>query len=191
MWTMVNALQLTISFTLLNILMPSNVYLAIINLSDLASFNVFPTNAIFTYVFNFQAQTIPGTGFQHMSYENGRLIYFVGSLYLILIILGLYYLVFGIAYSLRHRYRFMNRLQLKLAKSLFWNPILLYCLESQLDFSIGIMLSYSLYSFDTWSNIFDMIFTILSTPVFAAITPFCFIFLQKNYKNINTEWFKR
>ena len=51
MWSMMNALQITISFNELELQMPGNVNMVMGYASDLASFNVFPTNAILGYLF--------------------------------------------------------------------------------------------------------------------------------------------
>ena len=51
MWSMVNALQITISFNEMELQMPGNVNMVMGYASDLASFNVFPTKAILGYLF--------------------------------------------------------------------------------------------------------------------------------------------
>ena len=43
MWSMVNAMQITISFNQMELPMPGNVNVVVGYASDLASFNVFPT----------------------------------------------------------------------------------------------------------------------------------------------------
>jgi hypothetical protein len=51
MWSMINALQITISFNEMELQMPGNVNMVMGYASDLASFNVFPTKAILGYLF--------------------------------------------------------------------------------------------------------------------------------------------
>jgi hypothetical protein len=43
MWSMINAMQITISFNEMDLQMPGNVNMVMGYASDLASFNVFPT----------------------------------------------------------------------------------------------------------------------------------------------------
>jgi hypothetical protein len=63
MWSMVNALQITTSFQELNLPMPGNVSMVMIYIINLASFNVFPTDKILNYLFQFSETEHPGVGF--------------------------------------------------------------------------------------------------------------------------------
>ncbi len=63
MWSMVNAMQITISFNEMELQIPGNINLAMGYASDLASFNVFPTDAIMDYLFKFSETDLPGVGF--------------------------------------------------------------------------------------------------------------------------------
>ncbi len=63
MWSMVNAMQITISFNEMELQIPGNINIAMGYASDLASFNVFPTNAIMDYLFKFSETDLPGIGF--------------------------------------------------------------------------------------------------------------------------------
>jgi hypothetical protein len=51
MWSMMNALQITISFNEMELQIPGNINMVMSYASDLASFNVFPTKAITGYLF--------------------------------------------------------------------------------------------------------------------------------------------
>ena len=51
MWSMVNAMQITISFNEMELQMPGNVNMVMGYASDLASFNIFPTYDIMGYLF--------------------------------------------------------------------------------------------------------------------------------------------
>ncbi len=63
MWSMVNAMQITISFNEMELQMPGNINMAMGYASDLASFNVFPTKVIIDYLFKFSETDLPGVGF--------------------------------------------------------------------------------------------------------------------------------
>ncbi len=51
-----------------------------------------------------------------------------------------------------------------------------------LDISIGMMISLEQLEWNTWSDVFDSVFTIISVPAMAALPLFLFIFLKKNFK---------
>jgi hypothetical protein len=79
MWSMVNAMQITISFNEMELQMPGNINLAMGYASDLASFNVFQTKAIMDNLFKLSETGLPGVGFESLGTTNKSLILYLGS----------------------------------------------------------------------------------------------------------------
>ena len=93
---MVNAMQIMISFNEIELQMPGNINMAMGYASDLASFNVFPTNAIMDYLFKFSETDLPGVGFESLGTTNKSLVLYLGSEYLLMHLMLLSYLFYGL-----------------------------------------------------------------------------------------------
>ena len=108
MWSMVNSQQIILSFMLLNLPMPGNVILVMTNFANIAGFNVFPTDAIMNFLFNFTPTDSPGVGFESMGDDNKSLVLYLGMSFLIMLFIGLQYLVYAFSYWCRHYDRLLN-----------------------------------------------------------------------------------
>jgi hypothetical protein len=88
MWSMVNAQQIILSYQLLNLPMPANVILVMTNLANICNFDIFPTERILVFFFNFTQTDSPGVGFSAMGNDNKSLILYQGSAFLVMILIS-------------------------------------------------------------------------------------------------------
>lgn len=63
LYTMVNALQMTIATCRLNVAVPSNTLLVTQKVNDIASFNLLPSDQILNYFFKWSSTIMPNVGF--------------------------------------------------------------------------------------------------------------------------------
>jgi hypothetical protein len=103
--------MVVISFQEQNLPMPGNVNLVIGSLSDLASFNVLPTDTILRYCFNFTDTELPGVGFESLGVTNKRLIFYLGQTFLIMVMSLILYLLYGLVLLLMKRFAALTWLE--------------------------------------------------------------------------------
>ena len=137
MWSMVNAQQIIMTYQLLNLQMPGNVIMVMTNLADICDFNVFPTDAIMSFLFKFTPTDPPGVGFETMGTDNKSLTLYLGSSFLIMILIGLHYLLYSLVFGLRHTSKLLKWVEYKLRPGLFFGTIYLFLVETYLDWAIG------------------------------------------------------
>jgi hypothetical protein len=135
--------------------MPGNVMLVITNLAAICDFNVFPTDVIMAFLFNFTPTDSPGVGFVSMGNDNKSLTLYLGSAFLIMILIGLQYLLYSLAYGCRHYDRLLGWIEQKLRPGLFYGVIYLFLIETYLDWAIGSALRLEEPKFQTPSDCFD------------------------------------
>ena len=123
---MVNAVQIIMSYQLLNLQKPGNVILVSTQLSDISSFTLFPVDDFFAWLFNFSPTDPPGVGFECMGVENASVTLYQGMSFLIMILIGLQYLVYGLAYGCRVSDRIMSKIEQKLRPGLCFGLLYLF-----------------------------------------------------------------
>ncbi len=76
--------------------------IVITKLSDISSFKeVLPTDDIFERIFDFTLTDSPGVGFECMGVENASVTLYLGITFIIMILIGLLYLAYSLAYMCR------------------------------------------------------------------------------------------
>ena len=70
-------------------------------LADISSFTLFPVDDFFAWLFDFTPTDSPGVGFESMGVDDASVTLYQGMTFLIMILLGLQYLVYGLAYGCR------------------------------------------------------------------------------------------
>ncbi len=129
-------------------------------------------------IFNFTATDIEDVGLVAMGVDSARLTMYMGSVFIYMVLLLVQVVIYGFAYSLRKKAKVFDRIQNKIKESYFWSGIIRIGLESYLDMSIGIYLSFYQISYVTGSDKFDIAFTcicaliVVGLPV-AIIAIFC------------------
>jgi hypothetical protein len=106
--------------------MPGNVIMIMTNVANLADFNVFPTDAILSFVFQFTPTVSPGVGFAAMGNDNASITLFLGPAFLIMILIGLQYLLYSLVYGCRNYDSFLNKIEQKLRPGLIFAAFYLF-----------------------------------------------------------------
>ncbi len=106
--------------------MPGNVILLITKLSDISSFTLFPVDDFFAWLFDFTPTDSPGVGFECMGVDNASVTLYQGMTFLIMILIGLQYLVYGLAYGCRVYDRIMSKIEQKLRPGLCFGLFYLF-----------------------------------------------------------------
>ena len=125
------------TYQLLNLKMPGNVVVVMTNLANICNFNVFPTDQIMSFLFNFTPTDPPGVGFEAMGNDSKSLTLYLGSSFLIMILFVLQYLFYSIVYGLRSYHRFLKWIEQKLRPGLIFGTLYLFLIETYLDWAIG------------------------------------------------------
>ena len=125
------------TYQLLNLKMPGNVVVVMTNLANICNFNVFPTDQIMSFLFNFTPTDPPGVGFEAMGNDSKSLTLYLGSSFLIMILIVLQYLFYSLLYGLRSYHRLFNWIEQKLRPGLIFGTLYLFLIESYLDWAIG------------------------------------------------------
>ena len=189
MWMIINSLQVVLAMQYLQINKPANVNLIMNEVDDIASFNVFPTKTILDYFFTFTTTELPGIGFEAMGVNSKRLILFLGSIFLWIVLIFAQCAVLLFAYALRRTLKFFNRLSLMFQRQLIWTGLILTIIESHLDICVGILLSFEETHVVTNSDIFDLSLTIFFTPIVLGLPVFSFFHLSKHKNAMHEKWF--
>jgi hypothetical protein len=121
----------------LNLVMPDNAILVITNFAQISGFNMLPKDDFMELIFNFTPTDSPGVGFEVMGTENCHLTLFLGCGFFILILAGLQYLLYGLAYGCRKFDKLMNKIEQKLKPGVVWATIYVLLVEIYLSFAIG------------------------------------------------------
>jgi hypothetical protein len=190
MWSMVNSLQIILSYQLLEVQMPGNVIMVLTNLASVASFDVFPTDDIMSFLFNFTPTTAPGVGFAAMGNENKSLTLYLGSAFLIMILIGLQYLLYSLAYACRLYDKLLSKIEQKLKPGLIYGTIYLFLVETYLDWAIGSALRLEEPKFETPSDYFDFGLACVGILITLVLPCYCFFFLKRNVNLLDDEDFK-
>jgi hypothetical protein len=167
---------------LLNVAMPANVFLVMTNLSSVSSGDIFPTDIIMPEIFTFSPTDITDAGFVAMGVDSARLTLYLGSVFIYMVILVVQVIVYGFAYALRNHSTVLNRIQNKIKDTFFWRGIIRMGLESYLDMCIGIYCSFKMLSFETGSDIFDIVLTCLCTLIVVGLPIAIILVLRKHSK---------
>ena len=88
--------------------------------SDISSFTLFPVDDFFAWLFDFTPTDPPGVGFECMGVDNASVTLYQGMTFLIMILIGLQYLVYGLAYGCRLYDGIMSKIEQRLRPSLFF-----------------------------------------------------------------------
>jgi hypothetical protein len=186
---MVNAQQITLSFSFLDLKMPGNVLIVITNLAAICDFNVFPTDTIMAFIFNFTPTNSPGVGFASMGNDNKILTLFLGPAFLIMILIGLKYLLYGIAYGCRNYDILFNWIEQKLSPGIF---VVFYrfLIETYLDWATGSALRLEEPKFRTPSDFFDFGLACVGILMTLILPCYCFFFLKRNVNYLDEKEFK-
>ena len=165
--------------------MPGNVILVMKNLSNLADFNVFPTDAIMSFLFKFTPTDPPGVGFSAMGNENASLTLYLGSSFLIMILIGLQYLLYGLAYGCRLYDNLLKKIEQKLRPGLILGTFYLFLIETYLDWAIGSALRMEQPKFVTPSDYFDFGLACAGILITVVFPIYCLIFLKRHVNQLD------
>jgi hypothetical protein len=187
MWSMVNSMQIILTYEILNLPMPGNVIMVMNNLADLCSFNVFPTDDIMDFLFNFTPTDPPGVGFEAMGNDSKSLTLYLGMAFLIMILIGLQYLLYGLSYGCRNYDSLLNKIEHKLRPGLVFGTIYLFLIETYLDWAIGSALRLEEPKFETPSDYFDFGLACVGILITFVFPCYCFFFLRCNVNQLDKE----
>ena len=105
----------------MNLQTPGNAIIVMTELSDISSFkDVIPTDDIFEAIFDFTPTDPPGVGFECMGVENASVTLYLGITFIIMILIGLLYLVYSLAYASRLYNRVMSMIEQKLKPGIYF-----------------------------------------------------------------------
>ncbi len=111
----------------MNLQNPGNVNIVMTKLSDISSFkDVLPTDAILEGIFDFTPTDAPGMGFECMGVDNASLTMYQGIKFIIMILIGLLYLAYSLAYTCRLYDRLMSKIEQKLKPGLCFGLFYLF-----------------------------------------------------------------
>lgn len=163
-----------VHLTLNDIEIPGNVAYFYGYLMQVASFNVFPTDELFDWLFNFKPSEPVTARFEALGYEtkyfvkNMGVVFLVGVIFVILLAL----IPCLKAMNLIHKFSATDKVESWLYKTLCWNLILRFLIESYILIAISSFINVTEMSFgdiggrvSSISTIFGMIITFL-LPIF-------------------------
>ena len=155
-------------------------------LSDIASFKeVLPTDDILEGLFDFTPTDSPGLGFECMGVENASVTLYLGIAFIIMILIGLLYFFYSLAYMCRHYDRLLNKIEKKLKLGLCFGLFYLYLQESYLDLTIGSALRLKQPKFDTPRDYFDFGLACAGILITLVFPCYCFFFLRNNVDKLD------
>ena len=136
-------------------------------------------------IFDFTLTDSPGVGFECMGVENASVTLYLGITFFILILIGLLYLAYSLAYMCRLYDRLMSKIENKLKLGLCFGLFYLYLQESYLEFAIGSALRIEQPKFDTPSDYFDFGLACAGILITLVFPCYCFFFLRKNVDKLD------
>jgi hypothetical protein len=95
-------------------------------LSDISSFTLFPVYDLFAWLFYFTPTDSPGVGFECMGVVDASVTLYLGMTFLIMILIGLQYLVYGLAYGCRRYDGIMSKIEQKMRPGLYFGLFYLF-----------------------------------------------------------------
>ncbi len=170
----------------MNLQSPGNVIIVISKLSDISSFKeVLPTDDILEGLFDFTPTDSPGVGFECMGVEDTSVTLYLGITFIIMILIGLLYLAYSLAYTCRLYDRILSKIEQKLKPGLYFGVFYVLLQESYLDWAVGSALRLEQPKFDTPSDYFDFGLACAGILVTLVFPCYCFFFLKKNVKKLD------
>ena len=95
-------------------------------LSNISSFTLFPVDDFLAWLFYFTPTDPPGVGFSSMGVDNASVTLYQGMTFLIMILIGLQYLVYGLAYGCRLYDGIMSKIEQKMRPGLCFGLFYLF-----------------------------------------------------------------
>ena len=160
--------------------MPANMIFVMTNLANICNFDIFPTDRIMAFLFNFTLTDSPGVGFSTMGNDNKSLTLYQGSAFLIMILIGLQYLFYSLVYTCRNYDKLLNWIEQKLRPGLFYGVLYVFLIQTYLNWAIGSALRLEQPKFVTPSDYFDFGLACAGVLITLVFPLYCFFFLKKN-----------
>ena len=106
-------------------------------LSNISSFTLFPVDDFFAWLFYFTPTDPPGVGFECMGVDNASVTLYLGMAFLMMMLMGLQYLLYGLAYRCRLYDKILSKIEQKLKPGLCFGLFYRFLQESYLELAIG------------------------------------------------------
>ena len=120
-----------------------------------------------------------------MGVENASVAMYQGISFLIMILIGLQYLVYSLAYICRLYDKILSKIEQKLKPGLYFEVFYVFLQESYLDWAVGSALRLEQPKFDTPSDYFDFGLACAGILITLVFPCFCFFFLKKNVNKLD------
>lgn len=120
-----------------------------------------------------------------------RLTVLMGTFMITMFAILLQNLLFLISWPLVKKLKVISRFHEMTRKKLHWNGIIRLFLESYLDLCLGIMHSWTEPHFDTPSDIFDFVLTLVSSVFVIGGPIFSYLLVRKNRNGLDKEEFQK
>jgi hypothetical protein len=141
-------------------------------------------------LFNFTPTNSPGVGFSAMGNDNASVTLYQGSKFLIMILIGGQYLLYGLVYGCRLYDKLLSKIEKKLRSSLILSTLYFFLIETYLDWAIGSALRLEQPKFLTPSDYFDFGLACAGTLITLVLPCYSFFFLRKNVNLLDDGVFK-
>ncbi len=165
---------------------PGNVIIVMTKLSDISSFKeVLPMDDILKGLFDFTPTDSPGVGFECMGVNDTSVTLYLGITFFILILIGLLYLAYSLAFMCRLYDRLMSKIEKKLKLGLCFGLLYTSLQESYLELAIGSALRMEQPKFDTPSDYFDFGLACAGILITLVFPCYCFFFLRKKVDKLD------
>lgn len=124
-----------------------------------------------------------------MGTQSTRLIPYLGSIFIAMVLICAISLFYGITYPCRKLENVLSRIHKKMKASYYWRGIIRLMLEALFDLCTGIMLSINDPRFKTGSDIFDFVLTCFFALVVIAAPLSAYLLLRKYDSELDQEEF--
>ena len=126
-----------------------------------------------------------------MGNDNASLTLFLGPAFLIMILIGLQYLFYSLAYACRLYDSLLNKIEQKLRPGLILGTFYIFLIQTYLDWAIGSALRLEQPTFVTVSDYFDFGLACAGIIITIVFPLYCLIFLKRNADQLDNNKFKQ
>jgi hypothetical protein len=185
LWTLVNALQVIVHLPLVNISFPINAYITSKMLANVASFDIVPTEFIYSQFLQFDQQdSNEGVRYDLVGMETGNFLMNSGTLLWLLV--GWIFLVFmWLGFLLIEAgTKKLKWIRVKLGNVLFFSLIVRILLESYLDLLLTSLINLKSLNWKQNGETMGTTFSLILISFLIAFPIMCFVLLKANFKNI-------
>ena len=142
-----------------------------VKMSNMLALSALPTSRITSKLFNFTETQSAGANFAQMGNDSKVFTQYIGNLFYVGVFLLVVYILYGLVHCCGKSNKTCKKFEMWLFPKLICSAAICYQLGTTMDFGVGTLLKFEEPNFNTGSDIFDFVLSIIAV-IFLLALPF-------------------